>query len=93
MLSWLYPAARAGLFMLAPEDAHAATLNAMEAGLYPRGSGTSDPLLAQRVFGPSLGPNLAFLNEERWLLPVIGLVGLAAPNLIRAHFERRIARG
>lgn len=37
--------------------------------------------LAQRLFGPSLGPNWAFLNEEWWLLPIIGLVGLTASVL------------
>ena len=51
MLSRLYPAARAGLFLLAPEDAHAATLTALEAGLYPRATAAADAILAQRVFG------------------------------------------
>lgn len=51
MLSRLYPAARAGLFLLAPEDAHAATLSALEAGLYPRASAQGDPVLAQTLFG------------------------------------------
>lgn len=51
MLNWLYPAARAGLFMLSPEEAHSATLSAMEAGLYPRALGASDPNLSQTVFG------------------------------------------
>ena len=32
--------------------------------------------LAQRLVGPSFGPDWAFLNEERWLLPIIGFVGL-----------------
>lgn len=51
MLSSLYPAARAGLFLLAPEDAHAATIAALEAGLYPRTDAAAHPALAQRVFG------------------------------------------
>mgnify|MGYP001202609934 CR=1 FL=1 len=51
MLSWLYPAARAGLFMLNPEEAHAATIAAMEAGLYPRASRDDPPELAQDVMG------------------------------------------
>ena len=51
MLNWLYPAARAGLFMLSPEEAHGATLSAMEAGLYPRSLSVADPSLAQSVFG------------------------------------------
>jgi len=34
--------------------------------------------LAQRFFGPSLGAHWSFLNDERWLLPTIGLAGLAA---------------
>ena len=51
MLSGLYRLARAGLFMLQPEDAHEATLKALEAGVYPRPLSTDDPALAQRVFG------------------------------------------
>jgi dihydroorotate dehydrogenase len=50
MLNWLYPAARAGLFMLSPEEAHGATLSAMEAGLYPRALSAADPILTQIVF-------------------------------------------
>jgi hypothetical protein len=34
--------------------------------------------LAQRFFGSSLDPDWSFLNEERWLMPIIGLVGLVA---------------
>jgi Na+/proline symporter len=34
--------------------------------------------VVQRFFGSSLGSNWGFLNEERWLMPVIGLVGLMA---------------
>ena len=34
--------------------------------------------LVQRFFGGTLGANWSFLNEERWLLPIIGLVGLVA---------------
>jgi Na+/proline symporter len=34
--------------------------------------------LAQRAFGPALPESWQFLNAERWLLPMIGLVGLAA---------------
>jgi len=51
MMTWFYPAARAGLFLLSPEDAHEATLKMLEAGLYPRASGCDDPILAQRVMG------------------------------------------
>lgn len=51
MLSGLYRLARAGLFMLQPEDAHEATLKALEAGVYPRPLSADDPVLAQNVFG------------------------------------------
>lgn len=51
MLNWLYPAARTGLFLLSPEEAHGATLSAMEAGLYPRAAGATEPVLMQSVFG------------------------------------------
>jgi solute:Na+ symporter, SSS family len=32
--------------------------------------------IGQRFLGPRLGPEWAFLNEENWLLPLLGLVGL-----------------
>ena len=51
MLNGLYGLARIGLFAMAPEDAHEATLKALEAGLYPRPSCGDDKLMAQRVFG------------------------------------------
>ena len=51
MLSGLYRLARAGLFMLQPEDAHETTLKALEAGVYPRPLSADDPVLAQNVFG------------------------------------------
>jgi len=37
--------------------------------------------LAQRFVGPRLSPDWAFLNEERWLLPIIGAAGLTASLL------------
>jgi dihydroorotate dehydrogenase len=51
MLSGLYHLARPALFALQPEDAHEATLKALEAGLYPRSLSPDDARLAQRVFG------------------------------------------
>ena len=51
MLSKIYHLARPMLFALQPEDAHEATLKALEAGLYPRPFGTDDPCIAQSVFG------------------------------------------
>ncbi len=51
MLTGLYHVARHALFALPPEDAHEATLKALECGLYPRSSAPSDPRLSQRVFG------------------------------------------
>ncbi len=51
MLTGLYHVARLALFALPPEDAHEATLKALECGIYPRPSAPSDPRLSQRVFG------------------------------------------
>ncbi|HVZ05676.1 quinone-dependent dihydroorotate dehydrogenase [Hyphomicrobium sp.] len=51
MLSALYRFARPALFSLSPEDAHEATLRALELGLHPRQLGTANPILRQTVFG------------------------------------------
>ncbi|WP_041319795.1 quinone-dependent dihydroorotate dehydrogenase [Hyphomicrobium denitrificans] len=51
MLSTLYRFARPALFALDPEDAHEATIKALELGLHPRQLGTDDPVLRQTVFG------------------------------------------
>jgi dihydroorotate dehydrogenase len=51
MLSFLYGLARPALFALDPEDAHEATLKALEAGLHPRPLSADDPVLRQTVFG------------------------------------------
>jgi dihydroorotate dehydrogenase len=50
MLNTLYRFARPALFALAPEDAHEATLKALELGLHPRQLGSDDPVLKQTVF-------------------------------------------
>ncbi|MEQ1716365.1 MAG: quinone-dependent dihydroorotate dehydrogenase [Hyphomicrobium sp.] len=77
MLTRLYPAARLGLFLLAPEDAHAATIAALEAGLYPRLARSDDPILAQRVFGLDftnpLGIAAGFDKDARVPDGVLGL--------------------
>ena len=51
MLTGLYHVARHALFALPPEDAHEATLKALECGLYPRPAARDDPVIGQRVFG------------------------------------------
>jgi dihydroorotate dehydrogenase len=51
MLNTLYRFARPALFALDPEDAHEATLKALELGLHPRPLGSDDPILGQTVFG------------------------------------------
>ena len=43
--------ARPALFALEPEDAHEATLKALELGLHPRPLAADDPILRQTVFG------------------------------------------
>ena len=50
MLTGLYHVARHALFALQPEDAHEATLKALECGLYPRPAAKDDSVLGQRVF-------------------------------------------
>ena len=51
MLTRFYPIARAALFAMEPEEAHEATLKALELGLYPRPTGRDDERLRQMVFG------------------------------------------
>jgi dihydroorotate dehydrogenase len=50
MLSTLYRLARPALFALGPEDAHEATLKALECGVHPRQLGGDDRILQQTVF-------------------------------------------
>ncbi len=51
VLTSAYQFLRPVLFALSPEDAHEATLKALETGIYPRSLGRDDPVLAQCVFG------------------------------------------
>jgi dihydroorotate dehydrogenase len=51
MLNTLYRFARPALFALDPEDAHEATIKALELGVHPRQLGNDDPVLRQTVFG------------------------------------------
>ncbi|MBN9282429.1 MAG: quinone-dependent dihydroorotate dehydrogenase, partial [Hyphomicrobium denitrificans] len=51
MLNTLYRFARPALFALDPEDAHEATIKALERGLHPRSLGEDDAVLRQNVFG------------------------------------------
>jgi dihydroorotate dehydrogenase len=56
VLKNFYRLARPALFALGPEDAHEATLRALQCGVYPRPLEADDPVLSQSVFG------LEFLN-------------------------------
>jgi dihydroorotate dehydrogenase len=56
MLNSLYQLARPALFMMAPEDAHEATLKALEAGAYLRDTTSTDAKLAV-TFGGLTVPN------------------------------------
>lgn len=51
MLKAFYNFARPALFLMEPEDAHEATLKALECGLHPRALGRDDEHLRQTVFG------------------------------------------
>src|SRR6185437_2232140 len=53
MLKTIYRLARPALFALSPEDAHEATLKALECGAHPRQIGVDDAVLRQTVFGLS----------------------------------------
>lgn len=61
-MSSVWRVAQAGLLFLDPENAHEASLKALEAGVYPRAAAAKDPHLAQDICG------IAFRNP----------VGLAA---------------
>ncbi len=51
MLNNIYRLARTALFALGPEEAHEATLKALECGFYPRAFTPDDRALSQSVFG------------------------------------------
>jgi dihydroorotate dehydrogenase len=51
LLKNVYRLARHALFALGPEEAHEASLKALECGVYPRPLATDDRVLAQSVFG------------------------------------------
>jgi dihydroorotate dehydrogenase len=51
MLKTIYGMLRPALFALDPEDAHEATLKALECGLHPRPLAADDNVLRQTVFG------------------------------------------
>lgn len=51
VLRSFYRIARPALFTLGPEEAHEATLRALQCGLYPRPFGADDHVLSQSVFG------------------------------------------
>lgn len=77
MLNGLYFLARPALFAMQPEDAHEATLKALEAGLYPRQLGIDDPCLSQLVMGLSfsnpVGIAAGYDKDARVPDAVIGL--------------------
>lgn len=51
MLDRVFGLAQPLLFAFEPETAHEMSLKALEAGVYPRATGVSDPRLAQTLFG------------------------------------------
>ena len=102
MLSVLTTLARPLLFTLPPEAAHEATLRALEAGLYPRGSGAADPRLAQTVMGlrfPNpIGIAAGFDKDARVPDAVLGMgcgfaeIGTVTPNPQAGNPRPRVFR-
>lgn len=88
--------------MLSPEEAHGATLSAMEAGLYPRASGTQFSNLAQTVFGLTLanpvGIAAGFDKDARVPDAVLGMgcgfaeIGTVTPKPQEGNPKPRVFR-
>lgn len=55
MIDGLYRLAAPVMFLLPPEQAHEASLRALEAGLYPRAGGAQDPRLEVKLWGLTFG--------------------------------------
>ncbi len=102
MLTGLYRVARHALFALQPEDAHEATLKALECGLYPRPGAPDDPLLRQIVFGldfPNpVGIAAGYDKDARVPDPVIGMgcgfaeIGTVTPKPQTGNAKPRVFR-
>ncbi len=77
MLSGLFGLARPLIFLLPPEDAHAAALASLEAGVYPRAPEPDDPALAVLVAGLSfpnpIGVAAGFDKDARVPDAVLGM--------------------
>ncbi len=102
MLSVAYSLARPFLFGLEPEQAHEATLRALEAGLYPRALGADDGRLAVSAFGlrfPNpIGIAAGFDKNARVPDGVLGLgcgfaeVGTITPKAQEGNPKPRVFR-
>jgi dihydroorotate dehydrogenase len=102
MLSFLYGLARPALFALNPEDAHEATLKALEAGLHPRPLSADDPILHQSVFDlgfPNpVGIAAGFDKDARVPRAVLGMgcgfaeIGTVTPKPQQGNPKPRIFR-
>jgi dihydroorotate dehydrogenase len=84
MLEAAFSLARPLLFALDPEQAHAVTLKALEAGIYPRAAGRDDARLAVDLWGLSfanpLGMAAGFDKDARVADAVLGM-GLGAAEV------------
>lgn len=102
MLTGLYHVARHALFVLQPEDAHEATLMALECGLYPRPGAPDDPCLRQRVcgldFANPVGIAAGYDKDARVPDAVIGLgcgfaeIGTVTPKPQAGNPKPRVFR-
>ncbi len=90
VLRSFYRFARPALFALSPEEAHEATLRALECGLHPRSLGADDRVLSQSVFGlefPNpVGIAAGYDKDARVPDPVLAMgCGFAEVGTITPH--------
>ena len=102
MLSAVLELARPLLFALEPEQAHEVTLKSLEAGVYPRPSGASDPRLAIEIwdqkFPNPFGIAAGFDKDARVPRAVLGMgfghaeIGTVTPRPQAGNPKPRVFR-
>jgi dihydroorotate dehydrogenase len=102
VLNNVYRIARSALFALGPEEAHEASIKALECGVYPRALSTGDRVLSQSVFGlefPNpIGIAAGFDKDARVPDAVLGMgcgfaeVGTVTPKPQSGNSRPRVFR-